>query len=472
MSGKTAAQAAIVNYESPIVDRCRVALVTATACLFCFFPLPLICTVFGIGVHGIWNSLLLAASILSLIAFFVAINFYRLNRTTRLILTESGITLPGSFLAKLSTANQLLPWSIIEQISIDTDSAQRQSVLLSLKWRTVRLKLSSMSGDDRDKFVSACMLWSDASCRDDSFLAFASELTGKRIDDSQSSFTGLWMQEANRRLRATPYSPLNPGNKLQDGRVKIVQAVAAGGWSAIYLCQWQEKTAAMLKEAVVPPAVPEELKKKAYEQFERESVLLAGLNHPQIAKILDYFVENGRQYMVLQRIPGPNLRTYIKDKGPVSEKQARKWAREICGILLYLHDREPPIVHRDLTPENLVLDMRGSLVLVDFGSANEFVGTVTGTLVGKPSYVAPEQFSGRATLRSDLYSLGAVLYFMLTGKDPEPLAVAHLNQTEIQVTEQLDKLVADLMCLNVKKRVGSVAEAAQRLTCTEAVDAV
>ena len=168
--------------------------------------------------------------------------------------------------------------------------------------------------------------------------------------------------------------------------------------------------------------------------------------------------------MLLERINGSTLRNYVRDRGAVSEHQALIWAREIAEIVSYLHSRTPPIIHRDLTPENLVLDMRGSLVLVDFGAANEFVGTVTGTLVGKPSYIAPEQFSGRACLESDLYSLGAVLHFMLTAKEPEPLSVNSPRKINAQVSEAFDTLVQDLMTLASSGRIASAEEVGKRLS--------
>jgi eukaryotic-like serine/threonine-protein kinase len=341
---------------------------------------------------------------------------------------------------------------------------KNSTVVLSAKrGGPVRLPLASLNCEDLDTLVSACELWANRWTKDDSFIELVELVTNRRHDDSDSSFTALWLQEAHRRVSTTPFVPLEPGSGLQNGRVKIVQTLTAGGWSAVYLCQWLDKTPAVLKEAVVPPAAGEELKNKAFQQFEREAVLLAGLDHPQIAKVMDYFIENSRQYMVLQRISGVNLRTYIMDRGPVSERQALKWTSELAEIIAYLHGRELPIIHRDLTPENLVLDMKGSLVLIDFGSANEFVGTVTGTLVGKPSYVSPEQFSGHARTQSDLYSLGAVIYFMVTGKDPEPLAVASPKTANDVVSPELDQLVGDLMRLDVRERMKSIDDVKSRL---------
>lgn len=451
------------------MERARQQVLVATCCLLAFFPLPIFSIFSTAYLKGAPAAALFAVSLLSMAFFIFSIINLKLKGNTRLVLSEEGVSVPLSFFGQWTNQQENISWSSLNQISIkdsldNKDLSQTGFIELHSGLRTLRLSLKGLAAEDLDKFVSACLLWSQKDSRDPTFLQLAQQVTNRSVDDSDSSFTGLWMKEASRRLRATPFSPLAPGSKLQQDRVEIVQAIAAGGWSAVYLCQWQGKTGVILKEAVVPPAVDEKIKSKAYEQFQREAQILSALDHPQIAKVLDYFVENGRQYMILQRIAGPNLRTYIKDKGPVSERQALKWANELRAILTYLHKREPPVIHRDLTPENLILDMKGSVVLVDFGSANEFLGTVTGTLVGKPSYVSPEQFSGHARAQSDLYSLGAVLAFLLTGSDPEPLTEAKPQEVNAEISEETDLLIADLMRLDLSDRVKDVDELAIRLS--------
>jgi len=462
---KVSTQAAVVNYRSPAALMYRGLAVAATACFMVFFPLPIF-YLFLVGMkHGIAEALLFSASTLSLLLFLLAFQAYRLNRVRRLIFTDGGICLPGGKTYG-RRSKDLIPWSQIAKIEVVKDSSgdSSASLVLSPERRgAIRLQLSALSFEDLDKVVSACQLWANRWALESTFTDLVNEVTGQRSGTDDSSFTALWLQEAHRRLATTPFKPLEPGTTLQDKRVKVVMPLTAGGWSAIYLCQWREKTPAVLKEAVVPAAVKDHVRQKAYEHFEREAVLLSGLNHKQIAKVLDYFVEAGRQYMVLERIAGANLRSYIKDRGPVSQRQALKWAAELVEIIGYLHGQNPPIVHRDLTPENLVLDMKGSLVLIDFGSANEFLGTVTGTLVGKPSYISPEQFSGRANLQSDLYSLGAVVYFMLSGKDPEPLSAASPKADNAQVSDRLNELVADLMQIDLKKRLPNIEAVKSRL---------
>ncbi|MBK9205458.1 MAG: hypothetical protein IPL73_24155 [Candidatus Obscuribacter sp.] len=95
-----------------------------------------------------------------------------------------------------------------------------------------------------------------------------------------------------------------------------------------------------------------------------------------------------------------------------------------------------------MTPDNLVLANDGHITLIDFGAANEFVGTATGTLIGKQSYISPEQFRGKAQTSSDLYSLGCTLHFLLTGQDPEPLSESSPRSINPAVSTQLDRIVA------------------------------
>lgn len=460
----SSAKTAVVSYKSPRAEKSRSMAIFSIALFFVLFPLPVIyAAVFSGTMSEFVESIFLVLSLLSLAVLVYCLTQYSKNRSSRIVLTENGVVLPKLNMGVNSNASGL-NWGEVESISVDSTSSRVGEITFRISQSNpVRLKMESFTPEDLDKLVSACDLWANKSSRDKSFDVLVDEIIKGRVDQSDSSFTGIWMEEAQRKLSTTPFVPLDPGTLLQDGRIKVIQPLTSGGWSAIYLCEWKGTTPVILKEAVVPPSASQTLKEKASEHFEREAVLLAGLDNPKIANVIDYFVENGRQYMLLERINGSTLRTYVRDRGVVSNSQALKWALEIADIVEYLHNQDPPIVHRDLTPENLVLDMRGSLILVDFGAANEFVGTVTGTLVGKPSYISPEQFSGKATLQSDLYSLGAVLYFMLTGNEPEPLSCNSPRQSNPLVEEELDELVKELTALSPDKRIKSAADTKARL---------
>ena len=265
------------------------------------------------------------------------------------------------------------------------------------------------------------------------------------------SFTSLWDDEFSSRYSATLFVPLASGSELQSGALKIVELIACGGSAAIYSAQTREGANVVIKEAVVPKHGDEKLKAKALEMFNREALLLSRLDHPNIAKVLDYFIENEHHYEVLEFIDGLDLRRFVKDRGPQREEFVLNWARQICEVLIYLHSQAPPIVHRDLTPDNLVLSVNVGLVLIDFGAANAFIGTATGTMVGKQSYMPPEQLRGKAVPQSDIYALGCTLYFLLTGNDPMPLAVAN-PATQIEVSPDLNALIMKCTAQKVEGR--------------------
>ncbi len=124
---------------------------------------------------------------------------------------------------------------------------------------------------------------------------------------------------------------------------------------------------------------------------------------------------------------------------------------------MYLHSQNPPVIHRDLTPDNLVLRVDGQLVLIDFGAANAFVGTATGTMVGKQSYMPMEQLRGKSVPQSDIYSLGGTIYFLLTGRDPTPLEVSQVKSGTILPTS-LNPLLAKCTAVEVADRFRSSEE--------------
>src|SRR5262249_16652154 len=119
-----------------------------------------------------------------------------------------------------------------------------------------------------------------------------------------------------------------------------------------------------------------------------------------------------------------------------------EWAKQIAPALQYLQGRETPIVHRDLTPDNLILRSSGTLMLIDFGAAKEIVGNFTGTIIGKQAYIAPHQFTHKPTPKSDIYSLGATMFFLLTGKQPEPLSPSNPRDHNSRVPQELSELIS------------------------------
>ncbi|MCC5629106.1 serine/threonine protein kinase [Nostoc sphaeroides CHAB 2801] len=168
---------------------------------------------------------------------------------------------------------------------------------------------------------------------------------------------------------------------------------------------------------------------KKMELFEREAQILSQLNHPAIPRYLDYFqvdTNSDRSFYIAQQLaPGNSLATLVENGWLPDEEEVRQIAIQILEILIYLHSLTPPVIHRDIKPQNIIFTSDSKrLFLVDFGAvADTYHNTVTGgsTVIGTFGYMAPEQFRGQAFPSTDLYGLGTTLLFLLTGKSPSDL---------------------------------------------------
>ncbi|MDZ4833199.1 MAG: serine/threonine-protein kinase [Candidatus Melainabacteria bacterium] len=283
--------------------------------------------------------------------------------------------------------------------------------------------------------------------------------------EAPKSFTELWEQEMQDHFSATNFVPLRKGKLLRNGRLHILMQIAAGGQSAIYLAETPEKDLRVVKEANLPPTLDDKSREKAKELFAREATILQGLSHPKIAKVLDYFVEDGRDYLILEFVPGHTLRQLVRQNGPMPEEEVLTYALQIAEILEFLHEQSPAIIHRDITPDNLVLREDGQIVVIDFGAANQVLGTATGTLIGKQAYIAPEQFRGRAVVQSDLYGLGGSMYFMLTGSDPEALSTSNPRAINPDISPGVGDLVAQCTDIDVIHRVANAKTLYEKIEC-------
>ncbi|MBI4533525.1 MAG: serine/threonine protein kinase [Candidatus Melainabacteria bacterium] len=381
----------------------------------------------------------------------------------RLLVSKEGLAFPLFMLPGLGFRRERL-WSDLSHVRLIWNGTSNYSNhdMLLMYFRSggcAQISLKDVSKADLEQLFLALEIWGANAQKVQEVTSFQNLLQNENKGLEHLSYTQMWEEELSRRFNATAFVPLEPGKTLQSGQLKIVRQLAFGGLSAIYLAQRDNLELVVVKEAVVPANSDQQSKDKATELFYREAQFLMRLNHPQVAKVLNYFVDDGRNYMLLEYIHGQDLRQLVKQHGAQSEAKVLSWARQIVDILLYLHGQDPPIVHRDLTPDNLVLREDGDLVLIDFGAANEFVGTATGTLVGKQAYIAPEQFRGKATTQSDIYAFGGTLYFLLTGHDPEALCQSHPRERNQDVSDKVDQLVAACTNLELSQRVPTAKEA-------------
>ena len=243
-------------------------------------------------------------------------------------------------------------------------------------------------------------------------------------------------------------SPLAVSAVVQ-GRYRVLNLLGRGGMGAVYLVEdarvfgkrWALKE---LLDALLPPAD----RAQAIQQFEIEAKMLVRLSHPNLPAIVDYFSEGGRQYLVMEYIDGETLEAVLaKAASFLPEAQVTAWAMQLCDVLAYLHSQKPPVIFRDLKPDNIMLTQAGVIKLIDFGIARSFrQGQTKDTqIMGTPGFAAPEQYgSGQTDARSDIFSLGATLHRLLTCHDPasQPFALPRCKALNGSVSAQLDAVIS------------------------------
>ncbi|MEH2329573.1 serine/threonine-protein kinase [Nostoc sp.] len=207
-------------------------------------------------------------------------------------------------------------------------------------------------------------------------------------------------------------------------RYRAIKPIGQGGFGKTFLAVDEDKPSkprCVIKQ-FYPQSQGTNTLAKAVELFNQEAVQLDELGkHPQIPELLAYFTQENRQYLVQEFIDGQNLAQELAHRGAFSETQIWQLLNDLLSVLQFCHAKH--VIHRDIKPENIIResDAERKLVLVDFGAAKSATGAAlnkTGTSIGSPEYVAPEQMRGRAIFASDIYSLGATCINLLTVRSP------------------------------------------------------
>ena len=222
------------------------------------------------------------------------------------------------------------------------------------------------------------------------------------------------------------------------GRYQILEQLGEGGMATVYKAYDTRLDRYVAIKVIRNDLFGPTLLERMLKRFEREAKALAKLSHPNIVKVLDYGEHNGAPYLVLEYLPGGTLKGQVMGR-PIPWQEAVRLLLPIAGALDYAHEQK--IIHRDVKPANILLTEKGQPMLSDFGIAKilemkeEFTLTGSGTGIGTPEYMAPEQGMGREVdARTDIYSLGIVLYELVTGRKPytadTPMAVVLKHMTD------------------------------------------
>jgi serine/threonine-protein kinase len=267
-------------------------------------------------------------------------------------------------------------------------------------------------------------------------------------------------------------SPLTPGASLRD-RYVIERAIGRGGMGSIYQAEDGRLPGRVcaVKEVEYEGDLPPRLRDESREQFYREASVLARLDHPNLPKVSDYFTEAGRDYLVMDFVPGADLKSLMdearRNQQFLDQRLVLDWALQLLDALDYMHHQDPPVIHRDIKPGNIKLTPTGLVKLVDFGLVKQMLpDELTVTVIqgrGTALYTPLEQYggdSGHTEPRSDLYALGATLYHLLTNLPPaeakerflRPDSLASPRQVNPAIDAEVEKSLLWAMALHPDDR--------------------
>ena len=291
----------------------------------------------------------------------------------------------------------------------------------------------------------------------------SNSLGGSFTDNVQTPDTGSAAKKEGTTGGHRPTVKQLAPNTVLNGRYEIVRRIGGGGMGAVYLAKDRNLGDAprAVKEMVESHLDPTQ-HEKAIGDFKRESLLLTALEHPSIPTIYDYFYDDAlsRFYLVMKYISGGDLASRLRAAvgGRLDEKTVTDWGMQVADVLDYLHSRPKPIIYRDLKPANLMIDGNsGRVMLIDFGIARWVTQQEKGvTAVGTMGYAPPELFSGRVQPASDVYSLGATMFHLLTGSDPQdnPLLIFDFskNPRPRQITPSMSSEMEQILMRAVEYR--------------------
>lgn len=260
--------------------------------------------------------------------------------------------------------------------------------------------------------------------------------------------------------------------KLYGGRYRIQEAIASGGMAEVFVARDE----LLGRKVALKLLQPELARDRSFrERFRREAQAAASLNDPGIVSVYDWGADEGDYYLIMEYVEGSTLREIIKDEGPMEQTRSAEIAADICGALQVAHQKG--IVHRDVKPANIAITPGGQTKVMDFGIARADTDdghtvTQTGMVMGTAKYFSPEQAQGMPVdARSDLYSVGVILYEMLTGRPPfegdTPAAIAYKHVSEApvpashyngEVSGDVDAVVMKALAKNPENRYESAVD--------------
>lgn len=394
---------------------------------------------------------------------------------------KNGLVISGG-LWKGVFGEKNIVWQDIKKASIEGAKARR------------KLKLSLQDGYTYEFDLAQIVEQFDLSSLMSDIRTYAPQALDENCivneERKQTEYTELWLKYFTSSAARDRKDGLKAGERVGKGRYEIAGVLGQGGQGTAYLAsaielggissgvqgaEFESRASSeqssieqravcdsaatiVLKEYILPVHRGDAIFQQSVQKLQNEADILRKIEHPNIVELKDSFIEDYRGYLVLEFVDGQVLQQLVQSLGAQPESLIIDIALQLCAVLEYLHSFEPAIIHRDLTPDNLILQPNGQVKLFDFNVAHELESTKTASVVGKHAYIPPEQFRGKPSPQSDIFALGATLHFLLTGQEPEPLSVSHPRKLVESVSKELDAIVAKATALEQGERYASAYE--------------
>ncbi len=317
----------------------------------------------------------------------------------------------------------------------------------------IKVNLSDLDGDERARLFYAVKNWAPHAVLDQ---RVQDRMLGSSVMQAPR-YTQMWFELLTDKMPRKRAGALKPNDQLRDGQLTVKERLSSGGQASVYVAQQADGAEIVLKEFILSSADSVGALVESAGEFETESTLLSELKHERIVRMIDFFAEDRRLYLVLERAQGQSLREFIKKNGSFYEEQTIRIALQISEVLEYLHEQSPPVVHRDIAPDNVIFDAEhNEIKVIDFSLAAGKKTRKTTSTMGKHSYAPPEQLRELPCPQSDIYALGATMSFLLVGSDPKPITTVDIKSKRADVSDELARILRQATELEVERRYSHI----------------
>lgn len=206
---------------------------------------------------------------------------------------------------------------------------------------------------------------------------------------------------------------------LRGGRYNVIAELGAGNMGRVILAEDTMMNFPVVVKEMLSNFADEKDREYKEKRFKEEARILFRLKHPNLPRVTEFFTEDGSLFLAMEYVEGENLQKLLKSRPgmQITIDEAVKWMGEVLDVLKYVHNQDPPILHRDIKPPNIMVTKAGEVLLVDFGIARTLEATAY-THIGTPGFASLDHYTGNFSPSSDIYSLGATFHYLLTGSNP------------------------------------------------------